>query len=287
MRSGADPIAAARWPAWTVPAGLVGGALAGQLASAVLIVPLAAAGVGGAGTTAVVLLVASIGFGAALLATIALIVCSSEPLSARGLGLRPAEPGPALAWLAIGGALIAAFVFFLAQLADLSDVFLVPSELDGRGALARQLELGRAPERAEVGPNAVASALARVVVPAVLAEIALRGFALRVLARRHGEPLALAVTAALTVVPVGFALDGRDGGLLLPIALLLGVVLGLLYLLTRSLLPGIALSAAVMGAGLGAAFAWSAAGIALLAAACCAASLALATPLAMGQGPPR
>lgn len=283
MGTRADTGAAGRWPAWTVPAGLIGGAVAGKLAAAVLIVPLALAGVGGAGTAGLVLLVASIGFGAALLATIALIVRASEPLSAGALGLRVAAPEPALVWTALGGALLAAFVFFLAQLIDLSDLFTVPSELDRRSSLAKQLEIGQAPERADVGVNAVASALARVVVPAVVGELVLRGFALRALARWRGEPLALAVTAVLTIGPVGFALGGPAGGALLPIALLLGVVLGLLYLLTSSLLPGIALSSAAMGAGLGAAFAWSAPGIALLSAACCAAALALAAPVALRQ----
>lgn len=58
MGTRADTSGAGRWPAWTVPAGLIGGAVAGQLAAAVLIVPLALAGVGGAGTAAVVLLLA-------------------------------------------------------------------------------------------------------------------------------------------------------------------------------------------------------------------------------------
>lgn len=281
MAARAETSAAGHWPAWTVPAGLVGGAVAGQLAAAVLIVALATAGVGGAGTTALVLLVASIGFGAALLAAIALLVRSSEPLSAIALGLRPVAARPALAWTALGGALFAAFVFFVAQLVDLAGLFAVPSELDGRSSLAQRLDIGRGPARADAGVDAVASALARVVVPAVVAEIVLRGFALQALARWRGEPLALAVTAVLTTVPVGFALGGPDGGALLPIALLLGLVLGLLYLLTRSLLPGIALSAAAMGAGLGAAFQWSTPAVALLSAGCCAAALALAAPVAL------
>lgn len=283
MGTRAATTAAARWPAWTVPAGLVGGAVAGQLAAAVLVVPPAVAGTGGAGTNAVVLLVASIGFGAALLGAIALLVRSSEPLSAAALGLRPVAARPALAWSALGVSLFAAFVFFLAQLVDLSGLFAVPSELDARGSLAEQLDVGRAPARADLGLDAVASALARVVVPAVLAEIVLRGFALQALARWRGEPLALAVTAVLTIGPAGFALGGPEGAALLPIALLLGFVLGLLYLLTRSLLPGIAVSAGVMGAGLGAAFAWSAPAVALLSVGCCAAALALAAPVALRQ----
>jgi membrane protease YdiL (CAAX protease family) len=271
----------ARWPVWTVPVGLVVGAIAGQLAAIVCVLPVAPAGAGGGDVTGVALLFSSVGFGAALLATIALFVRSSGPLSARALGLRPVALRPALAWSALGAALIAAFVFFVAQIADLSDLFGVPSELDGRSSLAEELQVVAPAARADVGVGALASALARVVVPAIVAELVLRGFALQTLAGWRGEPAALAITALLTAAPLGFALGGPEGAsALLPIALVLGAVLGLLYLVTSSLLPGIALSAAVMGAGLGESFAWSASGVALLSAGCCAAALAIAAPLA-------
>lgn len=282
MSTRAGTRVAGRWPVWTVPAGLILGAIVGSLAGVILILPLAAIGVGDGAEGGILLPFVSIGFGVGLLGTIALLVRSSEPLSARTLGLRPAALGPAMAWTATGGALIAAGVFCLAQVTDLSDLFAVPSELDARSSLARQLDLGQAPDRADAGLSAFASALGRVVIPAVLAEVVLRGFALHTLARWRGEPLALAVTAVLTIAPVAFALDNpRGAGALIPIALLLGVVLGLLYLRTGSLLPGSALSAAVMGAGLGAAFAWSPLGIALLSAGCCAAALTIAAPIAM------
>lgn len=266
----------ARWPAWTVPVGLIVGGTAGQFAAAVIILPLAVAGAGGGDVTGLGLLVASVGFGTAMLGTIALVVRSSEPLSARTLGLRPAALRPALAWLALGGGLFAAFVFCVAQVVDISGLFAVPSELDRRSALAEQMEIGLPAQRADVGVGAFASALARVVVPAVIGEIVLRGFALQTLARWRGEPVALGITSVLTLAPVGFALGGPHGDGLLPMSLLLGAVLGLLFLLTRSLLPGIALSSIVMGAGLGQAFAWSVPGIALLALACCAISVAVA-----------
>lgn len=272
------------WPVWTVPVGLVAGGTAGQFLAALVLLPLAAAGVGDGDITGATLLLASIAFGAALLGTIALTVRSTGRLSARSLGLETTPLLPALAWAALGGALIAAFVFFWSHAVDLSDLFAVPSEVDGRSSLAERLAVGGSLDRADADPNAFASALARVVVPAILAEVVLRGFALPALARWRGERLALAITAILTLAPVGFALGiGNGGDALLPVALLLGLVLGLLYLRTRSLLPGIALSAAVLGAGLGEAFAWSAAGIALLATACCISAIAIAAPVARRQ----
>jgi len=282
MASPAGHPADAQWPAWTVAVGLVAGGLGGQIAATLVIAPLAIGGAGSGDVTGVGMLLASAAFGAALLATIALLVRRTQPLSASALGLRRAALGPALAWVALAGALIAAFVFFWAHVVDLSSWFSVPSELDGRTSLAEQLGVGRPPEQADPGVGAIASALGRVVVPAVLAEVVLRGFALQALARWRGELVALAITSFLTLAPAGFAIDASGGGAtLLPICLLLGGALGILFRLTDSLLPGIALSAIVMGAGLGASFAWSAAGVALLAAACGAAALALALPLAL------
>lgn len=271
------PIDDVRRPLWTVPVGLVAGCTLGQLAAAFAVLPLAAVG-GGDDVTPIALLLASVGFGAAMLATIALLVRgSSEPLSAASLGLRRCAPVPALTWAALAFALVAAFAFFLAQVVDLRDVARVPPELDGRSAVADRLDVGMAVEHAAFGVGAVASALARVVVPAIVAEIVLRGFAMPGLASRYGEPLALAVTAVLTLVPLGFALGGEvDAGALVPIGLLLGVTLGLLYALTGSLLPGIALSAAAMGAGLGVSMQWSGAAIALLSASCCVVATGIA-----------
>lgn len=281
QRPFAGPADDADWPPWTVAVGLLAGGFAGQLAGVLVILPLAIGGAGDGDVTGIGVLLGSLAFGAAMLVTIALLVRRHRPLSAASLGLRPAALGPSLAWAALGGALIAAFVFFWAQVADLSGAFSVPPELDGRSSVAERLGIGRRAERADLGVGAIASAAGRVVVPAIIAELVLRGFALQVLANWRGEPLALAITSILTLGPIGFAIGGSgDGAALLPICLLLGVVLGLLFRLTGSLLPGIALSAAVMAAGLGEAFGWSAGGVALLAVCCCAGSVAVAAPLA-------
>ena len=269
-------------PGLAVALGIGAGGALGQVAAFVAILPLGAAGLVEGDVGAVGLLLGSLGFGAAMLATIALVARRSEPLTARSAGLVRVPPVVALAWVSLGGALIAAFAFFLAQLVDLSGVLAVPSELDGRSALAEELGIGRPAAAVDFGAGAVASALGRVVVPAVVAEIVLRGFALRRLEDRCGEGVALVVTSLLTLAPVGFALGGpRDAGALLGVGLLLGLVLGLLSRVTGSLLPGAALSALVMGAGVGVGFGWSAAAVVVLALACGAAALAIALALAV------
>jgi len=68
------------------------------------------------------------------------------------------------------------------------------------------------------------------------------------------------------------------GGALLPCVLVLQVLLCALYLLTGSLLPGIALSACASGLALGAAFGWTPGGALALA----VASAALASAIAAG-----
>jgi len=166
MAVAGDAAPAGRWPAWTVPAALVAGTLAGQLVAIVAIAPLAAFGSGDGDISAVSLLFASLAFGAALVATVAILVRPSQPLSRRTLGLVIPAAGPALAWTALGAALVGAFIFLWSQVADLADAFAVPSELDGRNSLAERLELGRPAQRADAGIGALASALARVVVPA-------------------------------------------------------------------------------------------------------------------------
>lgn len=157
----------------------------------------------------------------------------------------------------------------------------LPDELDGRTSLEDELDLGQPRERAAVDFDTFASAAARVVVTAMVAEVVLRGFALPVLARWRGDTLALAITTVLGIAPLAFGAGVTEGGEgVLLVALVAGVALGLLRLLTASVIPGIALSSALCAPGLGTAFGWSAPGVAALMAACCVVSSALPAALA-------
>lgn len=268
---------ASRWPLWTVPAGLVAGLLAGQLAFVLAAVPLAVTGASDGDVDGLVLLAGSLGFGAALLGVIALMVRTTEPLSAEGLALRPTAVAPAVAWTALLAVLMGALVFAWTQIADPGAVLGLPDELDGRTALEDGLDLGQSRVHAAVGFDAMASAGARVVVAGMVAEVVLRGFALPVLARWRGETVALGITAVLGIAPLAFGAGVTQGGEgVVLVALIAGVALGLLRLLTASVIPGIVLSSALCATGLGTAFGWSAPGVAALVTACSVVSVALA-----------
>jgi len=155
----------------------------------------------------------------------------------------------------------------------------VPPELDGRAALLDELDAGATVTRVPFGAEAAVSAFARVVVLAAAAEVLLRGFALPKLIGWRGPIPAVAITAVLTAVPLAFATGGPGGPVLLPIVLALGTSLALLYIATRSLLPGVALSTLACGFMLGQAYGWSVAGSFALAAGCCALALVFAWAL--------
>jgi membrane protease YdiL (CAAX protease family) len=196
------------------------------------------------------------------------------------LGLRATRPAPALAWTAIGAAVVAAFAFCLGQVADLGAALAAPPELRPRDFLGA----GPDPDRVPAGAGALTSALARVVLTAAVAEVLLRGFALPVLLHRFGVVPALAVTAVLTLAPLGYAAGGEGSPTVLALALVVGAVLGVLALVTRSVYPGIGLLAAVLGVLFAAACGWSLLGAAALATSGAAASVGLAAGAASLAG---
>ena len=110
-------------------------------------------------------------------------------------------------------------------------------------------------------------------------ELVLRGAVLPALARLIGAWPAIAVTALAGGISFG-ALAG-DGRLLLP-AVALGALLGPLYVVTGSIVPGAALSSGFAGAALALACGWGAA--AAPAAGACAALAAAALLAAPGRG---
>ena len=275
---------APEWPLWTVPAVLVLGWVAGSIAAVLLVVPFAAAGEGGDLTPATSL-AASLGLAAGALGAIALIASRTAPLRAGDLGLRGAPLIASAAWAALALAVLGAFAWFWSQAADLSQAFGVPEELGETTPLGRALGGGPDTGRVDLSGGVAASALARVVVPAVTAEILLRGFALPVLARRWSPWAALPVASLLTAAPLAYAAGGGESpGALLPVGAALGLALCWLYLETASLRPGVVVSALALGWAFAQALEWGAGEAALLAAGCAIAALALVVALGRALG---
>ncbi len=252
------------WPPLAGVVALVGAVLVGTAATVVAALAGAAAGADGA-TPAIVLGVAALG-GGGTVAVVLWLAARTRPPRPAQLGLRPISRRAAL--LTAGGAMLLA-----GTLAGLGLAPGVPPELDPRSAFARDFDLPLR-EAVGVGPGLAASALARCVIPVVVGELLLRGFALPALWRWRGPLPAVLIVAVL----FGGATDVfADAALVLP-AILLGVVLCWTYLTTGSLVPGIALSAAASGAALGVGCALSPAGALALAAACVVVAVGLVTP---------
>jgi membrane protease YdiL (CAAX protease family) len=190
-----------------------------------------------------------------------------QPPCAADLGLRPIAPARALRVLApaVGG--FALFVAAWALVVDLDAALPVPGEVAPDGPLGR----ARATGAIDLGADTLMLALALGVVAVLGIEILLRGFVLPALSSWRGT-----LPAAAIVCLLGTATGSTKPELLVCAAVLQLLLCGL-YLLTGTLLPGIALGAGVSGLALGAAYGWSMAAAVGLAALC----VALATALAM------
>ena len=270
------PAGVPAWPPWMVPAALAGTWAAGWVVLLLVVVTLAIRGaerVDGVGVLLLALLGA--GAGTAIVAALAAKVAPPAPAAfgLRAVPLRLAAVGIAAALAAVG---LAALV---AQLAGGAfDALPVPPEVSEQGALGR-LVGDPDPTVVDLGGDAVCSLLARAVILPLFAEFLLRGFCLPILARRYGDRVAVGGVAVVTAL-LGAGAAG-SGWLLLP-GLVLGLALCLLYLETRSIVPGAVVSAIWAGAVLGLAFRWNAADAAFLALSCGvlagAAALAIARP---------
>ncbi len=262
------------WPPLAGVAALAAGALVGVLA-AVLVAVVAAAADLEARSPGVTVAVSVLTAAGTLAAVLALARLTRPPAPAQ-FGLRPVPVGRALAWL--GGAALAfvAVVAAWSLAVDLRAALPVPAELDPRTAYARESDLPvRGPVAVDVG--FVAVLLGRVVVPAVVGEILLRGFAFPALARWRGPLPAAAIVAVL----FGGAADLASGAAVAVPSMILGAILCGLYVGTASLLPGVALSAGASGAALAIACAWPATGVAVLAVLSALAALALVAPFGL------
>lgn len=263
------------WPGWTVPAVLVGGWVAGSILAVLVLVPFAAASGGDLSPAGAV--AASIGLSTGLLGAVALLARrTAQPLHAHDFGLHGTSLGSAAAWGALCVAVVGAFAYFWAQVADLSQAFGVPEELGDTTPLSRGLGAGADSGRVDLSPGVATSALGRVVIAAVVAEVVLRGFALAALLRWGGAWLALPVSALLSAGPLAYAASGGEGAVaLVPVGFVAGLALCRLYLETDSLYPGAAVSALVLGVAFGQALEWSLAESGALAVVCSFAALAI------------
>lgn len=272
------------WPVWTVPVVLAAGAFAvAPLLALALVVPLALFDPGEAANG----LVVGLAFGMAYVGLVALAGrLVGAPHRLADLGLRAPTTEGVLGWLTLAALLGVAFAFFWVQVVDLSLALALPPEFDDRSVLEEQLAGGRAASGDPSWLTVVASALGRVVITAVTAEVVLCGFVGPVLNAWRGPVVAVPAVAVGWLAPVAFAAGGTLPGELVPLALLLGVLTGALGLGTASLLPGLALSAA----GLGTIFA-AAAELGWVAGTAVVLSAALVTPaaafLAAALGPGR
>lgn len=123
----------------------------------------------------------------------------------------------------------------------------------------------------------LAFAVARCVVAPLVLELLLRGFVLPALSSWRGT-----FTGGVIVSLLGVATTATDAALV-PCVLFLQLLLCALYLLSRSLLPGVALSAGASAAALGAALAWDVLAILALTAACIALAPALLVAAMIAQ----
>jgi membrane protease YdiL (CAAX protease family) len=216
-----------------------------------------------------------------VLAVVVLVARLTRPVTGEQLGLRMPEDPARAALLVLGAAVALAAVAAAWQaLGDLRGSLSIPPELDTRTLTGQVYDL---PVREPVafGPGLLASALARCVLPVVAAEVLLRGLALPALSAWRG-PLPAALIVAVLFGGLA-SLAGQPG--LAVLSMLLGLALCGLYVVTGSLLPGIALAATASAVALGAACALPPLGIAALAAGCGLAATAIgAVPAGRGLG---
>jgi membrane protease YdiL (CAAX protease family) len=262
-----------RVPAWPPLAGavalLVAAAVAG-LAPLLSALPALAAGL--ERSAPAIVLLAAVLSAAGVLAVVVFVARLTRPVTAEQLGLRAPEDPARAVLLVLGAAVALAAVAAAWQaLGDLRGSLSIPSELDTRTLTAQIYDL---PVREPVafGPGLLASALARCVLPVVAAEVLLRGFAFPALSAWKG-PLPAALIVAVLFGGLA-SLAGQPGVAVL--SMLLGLALCGLYLVTGSLLPGIALAATASTVALGVACALPPLGIAALAAGCALAATAIA-----------
>ncbi len=266
------PAVLTTWPAWAAPAALAGMWASGLLAAVLVVVALP--GVDPAAAKLASALLA----GAGAVAVLVWLGRGTGECSAARFGLSPVAPRRA----ATGSALVAcavAVAWALSALAGLGEELRVPRELtrlDGLDWLA-----GGSEPPVRLDAAAVAALLARAVIATVVLELVLRGVALPALARLAGAWPAIAVTGLIGGASWG-AIAG-DGRLLVP-AMVLGVLLGPLFVGTGSIVPGTGVAAGFAGAAFALSCGWGAAAAALTAAA--AGALVTGVLLAIaGRGP--
>jgi membrane protease YdiL (CAAX protease family) len=267
MRPFGDRVPA--WPPLAAAFALGGSLVVATLAPLVAAVPAAIAGL--ERTSAAIALLAAVLTAAGIVAVVCLIARLTRPVSGEQLGLRvPDDAGGALLMAVAAAAALGAVAALWAVLGDLRSSLDVPAELDTRTPTAQIYDLPLR-EAVAFGPALIASALASCVLPVVAGEILLRGFAFPALWAWKGPlPAALIVSVLFGGLT---SLAGRPG--LAVLSMLLGLALCGLYLVTGSLLPGIALASAASAVALGVACLLAPAAIAGLAAGCALLSLAL------------
>jgi len=199
----------------------------------------------------------------------------SEPPTAAELGLRPPAPAQVVRVLGPAVVAVAVFVALWSVVVDMDAALPVPDELSG--GIQRFVDSDGA-DAIGLSANALALIVALGVLAPIGLEVLLRGFVLPALTSWRGTLPAVAIVCVL-----GTASASVDAALL-PCVIVLQLLLCALYLLTRSLLPGIALSAAASGVALGAAFGWTLPGVLAVAVASAALASAIALAIALRRG---
>jgi membrane protease YdiL (CAAX protease family) len=210
------------WPVWTVPLALIGIVSLGGLAVLAAAVLAALAGADEI-TPPLVVLAAVLSTTATWLVLRQVSRRAGIALAPADLGLRRVAPRMAIVVLAFGLAVALVAGGLTGLLADPLEDAQRPAELD-------------AP--VDLGPALLLSVLGRAVIGAIAVEAVLRGFVLPALIGWRGRTLAIVLVAVLSSV--------TGSAPLAPAAAAIGVALCVMYLESGSILPGIALNAAVL-----------------------------------------
>lgn len=268
-RAGAAP-GVPGWPALDGVIAILGAVLVSVLAAIVAAVVVKAAGSDG-----------QTGFGTLVLWAIAapgivwvvvVVARRTEPPTAAELGLRTLSPDRVLRVLGAAVVVFAAVVALWSLVVDLDAALSVPAEV-ATGELQTFIDPDGA-DAVGLSANALALVLALGVVAPIGIEVLLRGFVLPALSSWRGTLPAVAVVCVLG------AITAAADGALLPCVIVLQLLLCALYLLTGSLLPGIALSAGAAGLALAAAFGWTLPAMVVVSVACAALASAVAVGVA-------